>query len=156
MSVLVRPHFGNQKHRTSLCKSTEVLPQKYGAFMQRSPMFLFFRSLLPSPPKKKFFENLLHFLHPARKTPMKPGIFWCRIGCRITPWCKIILHLPPFSIPFSPYFYHGNVSEVCSFVQHAAGKMSRKRQKRQQNPTPILHPAPYPTPNPTPGTASKY
>ena len=29
-----------QKHRTSLGKSTEVLPQKYGGFMQRSPMFL--------------------------------------------------------------------------------------------------------------------
>ena len=28
-----------QKHRTSLGKSTEVLPQKYGCFMQRSPMF---------------------------------------------------------------------------------------------------------------------
>ena len=28
-----------QKHRTSLGKSTEVLPQKYGGFMQRSPMF---------------------------------------------------------------------------------------------------------------------
>ena len=37
--------FGNQKHRTSLKESTEVLPQKYGGFMQRSPMFLFFRSL---------------------------------------------------------------------------------------------------------------
>ena len=45
MSVLVRPHFGNQKHRTSLCKSTEVLPQKYGTFMQRSPMFLFSRNV---------------------------------------------------------------------------------------------------------------
>ena len=28
-----------QKHRTSLGKSTEVLPQKYGCFMQISPMF---------------------------------------------------------------------------------------------------------------------
>ena len=29
------------KHRTSLGKSTDVLPQKYGCFHQRSPMFLF-------------------------------------------------------------------------------------------------------------------
>ena len=42
-----------QKHRTSLGKSTEVLPQKYGGFMQRSPMFLFFRKPSPSPPQKK-------------------------------------------------------------------------------------------------------
>ena len=35
-----RPLSGNQKHRTSLGKSTEVLHRKYGGFMQRSPMFL--------------------------------------------------------------------------------------------------------------------
>ena len=29
------------KHRTSLGKSTDVLPQKYGCFHRRSPMFLF-------------------------------------------------------------------------------------------------------------------
>ena len=31
------------KHRTSLGKSTDVLPQKYGCFHRRSPMFLFSR-----------------------------------------------------------------------------------------------------------------
>ena len=30
-----------EKHRTSLSKSTEVLPRKYGGLYQRSPMFLF-------------------------------------------------------------------------------------------------------------------
>ena len=29
------------KHRTSLIESTDVLPQKYRCFYQRSPMFLF-------------------------------------------------------------------------------------------------------------------
>ena len=56
MSVLVRPHFGNQKHRTSLCKSTEVLPQKYGTFMQRSPMFLYFRNVRTLSYKKSFVK----------------------------------------------------------------------------------------------------
>ena len=37
-----------------------------------------------SPPTKIFFcWNLLHFLHPARKTPINPGHFGWRIGCRI-------------------------------------------------------------------------
>ena len=35
------------KHRTSLSKSTDVLPQKYGCFHQRSPMFLFSESSFP-------------------------------------------------------------------------------------------------------------
>ena len=30
---------GNQKHRTSLGKSTEVLPRKYGSLHQRRPVF---------------------------------------------------------------------------------------------------------------------
>ena len=56
--------FGNQKHRTSLKESTEVLPQKYGGFMQRSPMFLFFRRMksdvrmLSSSPHKKSFVKI--------------------------------------------------------------------------------------------------
>ena len=87
--------FGNQKHRTSLGKSTEVLPQKYGCFMQRSPMFWNSRppsvrrrfDILPLPPQKKFFENLLHFLHPAWKTLINSGIFGCRFGCRIK--CRV-------------------------------------------------------------------
>ena len=37
-------------------------------------------------PQKKFCENILHFLHPARKSTLQTGIFGCRIGCRI--WCK--------------------------------------------------------------------
>ena len=39
-ALLHRTHSGNQKHRTSLTQSTEVLPQKYGGLCQRSPMFL--------------------------------------------------------------------------------------------------------------------
>ena len=35
------------KHRTSLGKSTDVLPQKYGCFHQRSPMFLYSRKEVP-------------------------------------------------------------------------------------------------------------
>ena len=54
--------FGNQKHRTSLKESTEVLPQKYGGFMQRSPMFLFFRRMKSNvrilPPQKYFFVEI--------------------------------------------------------------------------------------------------
>ena len=34
-----------EKHRTSLSKSTEVLPRKYGGLHQRSPMFLFSESI---------------------------------------------------------------------------------------------------------------
>ena len=74
-----RPLSGNQKHRTSLGKSTEVLHRKYGGFMQRSPMFL-------NPhihtsggcldiPQKKFYEKNLHFLHRMEKNPANKGIF---------------------------------------------------------------------------------
>ena len=41
---------------------------------------------------KKVFENNLHFLHQAKKTPIKPSLFWCRIGCRIFLSLSIILH----------------------------------------------------------------
>ena len=34
---------------------------------------------------KKVSENILHFLHPAWRTPIKPDDFGCRIGCRIFP-----------------------------------------------------------------------
>ena len=74
-----RPLSGNQKHRTSLGKSTEVLHRKYGGFMQRSPMFL-------NPhihtsggcfgiPQKKFYKKNLHFLHRMEKNPANKGIF---------------------------------------------------------------------------------
>ena len=42
--------------------------------------------------QKKVFENNLHFLHQAKKTPIKPGLFRCRIGCRIFLSLSIILH----------------------------------------------------------------
>ena len=45
------------------------------------------------------------------------------MGCRISPWGRKILHLPPFSSPLSPYFRIGNVPEVCSSVPNAWGKM---------------------------------
>ena len=83
------------KVRRFCLKSTDVLPQKYGCFMQRSPMFWNSRppsvrrrfDILPLPPQKKFFENLLHFLHPAWKTLINSGIFGCRFGCRIK--CRV-------------------------------------------------------------------
>ena len=74
-----RPLSGNQKHRTSLGKSTEVLHRKYGGFMQRSPMFLnphihTSGGCLDIPPKK-FYEKNLHFLHRMEKNPANKGIF---------------------------------------------------------------------------------
>ena len=42
--------------------------------------------------KKKVFENNLHFLHQAKKMSIKPGIFRCRIGCRIFLALEVILH----------------------------------------------------------------
>ena len=76
------PRFGNQKHRTSLCKSTEVFASKVRNFYAKKSDV----SVLPKPSphhhKKKFCEKLPHFLHPTRKAPIKPGYFGCRIGCR--------------------------------------------------------------------------
>ena len=41
-----------------LCvKVRRFLPQKYGTFMQRSPMFLYFQSPLPITTKKSFVKN---------------------------------------------------------------------------------------------------
>ena len=40
----------------------------------------------------KVFEKNLHFLHQAKKKPIKPSLFWCRIGCRIFLSLSIILH----------------------------------------------------------------
>ena len=41
---------------------------------------------------KKVFEKNLHFLHQAKKIPIKPSLFRCRIGCRIFLPLSIILH----------------------------------------------------------------
>ena len=81
-----------EKHRTSLHKTSVLLRQNLRTFAQRSPMFCIFRTVLFCiirtaifPPQKKFFENLLHFLHPYLKYPVFIEDFGCRIGCRIRP-----------------------------------------------------------------------
>ena len=51
-----RPCFGNQKHRTSIEESSDVLLYKYGCLCQRRPVFCVSRSSL----KKCFVCFLLH------------------------------------------------------------------------------------------------
>ena len=66
-------------HRTSLGKSTEVLHQKYGGFMQRSPMFLFFRRMKSNvrilPPQKYFLLKSPTFPTPGKENPNKSWPF---------------------------------------------------------------------------------
>ena len=49
-----------------------------------------------SPPKKVSEKNL-HFLHQTKKIPIKPELFWCRIGCRI------LLSLESYPTPPAPF-----------------------------------------------------
>ena len=76
-------------------KTSDFFGQKYGGFASKVRRFYAKKSdvsVLPkdeiqrthSPPTKIFFcWNLLHFLHPVWKTPIKPGNLGWRIGCRI-------------------------------------------------------------------------
>ena len=45
--------------------------------------------LCPPRSRKKFFENILHFLHHIEKMVINKGYFGCRIGCRMR--CRIAL-----------------------------------------------------------------
>ena len=49
------------------------------------------------PPQKKVSEKNLHFLHQAKKSPIKPELFRCRIGCRI------LLSLESYPTPPAPF-----------------------------------------------------
>ena len=98
-------------------KTSDFFRQKYGGFASKVRRFYAKKSdvsVLPKdeirrthalllPPQKKFCKNLLHFLHPARKTPIKPGHFGCRIGCRISSvvwdYPTPILHPTPYPTP---------------------------------------------------------
>ena len=77
----------NQKHRTSLGKSSDVLLQKYGCFYQRSPMFSISGSSLLETAStfstKKVLRKKPHFLHHMGKCPGYKGVFGCMIGCRM-------------------------------------------------------------------------
>ena len=93
---------------------------------------------LLSTPRKKFSENLLHFLHPGWETPIKPCNFGCRMGCRISPWGRKILHLPPFSSPLSPYFRIGTYRKCAVPCQMLGGKCQKtvpKHAESYTNPT---------------------
>ena len=77
------------KVRRFCLKSTDVLCKEVRCFgipvlLRVEDVSTFF---LSPPQKKKFFENLLHFLHPVWKTLINSGIFGCRFGCRIK--CRV-------------------------------------------------------------------
>ena len=76
-------------------KTSDFFGQKYGCFALKVRRFYAKKSdvsLLPEPsytrrfgiPQKKFCKNILHFLHPIWKIPIKSGNFRCRVGCRIS------------------------------------------------------------------------
>ena len=77
------------KVRRFCLKSTDVLCKEVRCFgipvlLRVEDVSTFF---LSPPQKKKFFENLLHFLHPVWKILINSGIFGCRFGCRIK--CRV-------------------------------------------------------------------
>ena len=66
---------------------------------------------------KKVFEKNLHFLHQAKKTPIKPDVFGCSIGCRIFLLSGIILHqqhrFGRFRAPFRVVWRRMQEGKVC-------------------------------------------
>ena len=82
----VRSPSGNQKHRTSLRKSSDVLPQKYGGLPQRSPMFSVSEAYTSSRKKVLCFSPT--FLHQFMEIRLYIGDFGCRKGCRMLPGCR--------------------------------------------------------------------
>ena len=82
----VRSPSGNQKHRTSLRKSSDVLPQKYGGLSQRSPMFSVSETYPSSRKKVLCFSPT--FLHQFLEIRLYIGDFGCRKGCRMLPGCR--------------------------------------------------------------------
>ena len=88
----VRSPSGNQKHRTSLKKSSDVLPQKYGGLSQRSPMFSVSETYTSSRKKVLCFSPT--FLHQFMEIRLYIGDFGCRKGCRMLPGCRIYPAFP--------------------------------------------------------------
>ena len=114
--------------------------------------FLFF--------KKKFREISYISYTDTAKFLFLWAISGVGLGVGFPTRCRIILHLPPFFIPplrrISASETRRNRAVSCQILGENAGISSKKRHQNQQNPTPILHPAPYPTPYPTPEIARFY
>ena len=89
--------------------------------------------------QKKVFENNLHFLHQAKKIPIKPGIFRCRIGCRIQTGCRMnptfsllfTLFLPLFCPQYPAFLCYSvpNTAQNCSIIDSFLNNSSAKHSK---------------------------
>ena len=116
---------GNQKHRTSLGKSADVLTRKYGCFYQRSPMFStshILKKAVSTSPSKKCFVIFSYIPTPRyRKSLYTLVISGVGLGVGFLPRCRIVLHFPPFH-PFFPHLSDTKASQKARF----RAKCSRK------------------------------
>ena len=117
--------FGNQKHRTSLIESADVLSRKYGTLMQRSPMFStshILKKAVSTSPSKKCFVIFSYIPTPRyRKSLYTLVISGVGLGVGFLPRCRIVLHFPPFH-PFFPHLSDTKASQKARF----RAKCSRK------------------------------
>ena len=116
---------GNQKHRTSLIESADVLSRKYGTLMQRSPMFStshILKKAVSTSPSKKCFVIFSYIPTPRyRKSLYTLVISGVGLGVGFLPRCRIVLHFPPFH-PFFPHLSDTKASQKARF----RAKCSRK------------------------------
>ena len=118
-------------------KTSDFFGQKYGGFASKVRRFYAKKSdvsVLPkdeiqrthSPPTKIFFVEISYISY-TRTTNLLYllAISGEGLGVGFLPRCRVILHLPPFSTPFPPYFRLGNVPEPCSSVPNAGKKCTK-------------------------------
>ena len=129
---------GNQKHRTSLIESADVLSRKYGTLMQRSPMFStshILKKAVSTSPSKKCFVIFSYIPTPRyRKSLYTLVISGVGQGAGCRSGVGDILHFLCFSSPFPPSFLHESVpkgtfpcqmqQETASFLSVSFGRLS--------------------------------